>query len=149
MTVGDYRELRVYQSAFESAMAAFEMSKRFPAGERYGLTDQLRRASRSVCANIAEAWRKRRYPASFVSKLSDADAEAAESQVWLSFAHECGYLTADQQAELSDRYDHVCSQLSLMMRDADRWTQPSCAPLQDAPRSTLSRSTPSPSTEQR
>jgi four helix bundle protein len=141
--VSDYRELRVYRSAFDLAMSAFELSKRFPHDERYGLTDQLRRASRSVCANIAEAWRKRRYPASFVSKLSDADAEAAESQVWLAFAHECGYLAADQHAELSDRCDHICSQLSLMMRDADRWAQPSSAPDQDSPRSTLSRSTES------
>jgi four helix bundle protein len=129
-------------------MRAFELSKRFPQDERYGLTDQLRRASRSVCANIAEAWRKRRYPASFVSKLSDADAEAAESQVWVTFAHECGYLTAGQHADLSDGCDHICSQLCLMMRDADRWTQPSATPDQDAPRSHAPRSTSSPSTEQ-
>lgn len=124
-------------------MSAFEVSKGFPREDRYGLTDQLRRASRSVCANIAEAWRKRRYPAHFVSKLSDADAEAAEAQVWLAFAHQCGYLAADQHAQLSDRHDHICSQLSLMMRDADRWTQPSSVPDQDAPRSTLPRSTES------
>jgi four helix bundle protein len=146
-TVSDYRGLRVYQSAFESAMAIFRLSKHFPAEERYGLTDQLRRSSRAICANIAEAWRKRRYPASFASKLSDADAEAAESQVWLAFAHACGCLAADQQAELTGRYDHICKQLHLMMRDAERWapTPPSAsrsrARRPDTPHSTLPRST--------
>jgi four helix bundle protein len=141
MTVKDYRELRAYQLAFESAMSVFERSRLFPREEKYSLTDQLRRASRSVCANIAEAWRKRRYPASFVSELSDADAEAAECQVWLAFARECGYLAAEQQAELSDRYEHICSQLSLMMRNADRWAQTPSGPGRSAPRSTLPRST--------
>ena len=142
MTIKDYRELRVYKLAFASAMTAFELSRRFPREERYGLTDQLRRASRSMCANIAEAWRKRRYPASFASKLSDADAEAAECQVWLSFATECGYLTSAQQTELSDCYDHICSQLTLMIREAERWAQTASSPPgRNAPRSTLSRST--------
>ncbi len=77
-----FKDLRVYQVAFETAMRIFEVSKRFPIGERYSLTDQIRRSSRSICANIAEAWRKRRYVNSFVSKLSDADTEAAETQVW-------------------------------------------------------------------
>ena len=81
MTIKDFRELRVYQKAFESAMEIFALSKKWPAEERYSLTDQIRRSSRSVCANIAEAWRKRRYPASFVSKMSDADTEAGETVV--------------------------------------------------------------------
>jgi four helix bundle protein len=76
-----FRELEVYQLAMDNAMRIFEVSKLFPKEERYSLTDQIRRSSRSVCANIAEAWRKRRYPNAFVSKLSDADAEAAETQV--------------------------------------------------------------------
>ncbi len=122
MTVKDYRELRAYQLAFETAMLAFELSKRFPREEQFSLTDQLRRASRSVCANIAEAWRKRRYPASFISKLSDADTEAAECQVWVAFAHRCGYLNGAQQADLADRFDHVCSQLAILIRDAGKWT---------------------------
>ncbi|HKZ68777.1 MAG TPA: four helix bundle protein [Anaerolineales bacterium] len=82
----DHRELRVNQLAFESAVRIFELTKTFPPEERYSLTDQIRRSSRSVCANIAEAWRKRRYPNNFVSKLSDADAEATETLVWLDFA---------------------------------------------------------------
>jgi four helix bundle protein len=80
MTVKDFRELRVYQMAFQCAMALFNLSKKWPAEERYSLTDQIRRCSRSVCGNIAEAWRKRRYPASFIHKMTDADAEAADNQ---------------------------------------------------------------------
>ena len=81
-----FRQLEVYQLAMDSVMQIFEVSKRFPPEEKYSLTDQIRRSSRSVCTNIAEAWRKRRYPNAFVSKLSDADAEAAETQVWLEYA---------------------------------------------------------------
>ena len=92
MTIRDFKELNVYRTAFDAAFSVFELSKRFPRDERYSLTDQVRRSSRSICANIAEAWRKRRYPASFVSKLSDADAEAAETQVWLDIALRCGYI---------------------------------------------------------
>src|SRR4030065_1848181 len=88
----EFKDLRVYQLAFESATLIFEVSKNWPKEERYSLTDQIRRSSRSVCSNIAEAWRKRLYVASFVSKLSDADAEAAETQVWLDLARACGYI---------------------------------------------------------
>lgn len=84
--VQNYTELKVYQLAFTSAMRIYELSKKWPTEEKYSLTDQIRRSSRSVCGNIAEAWRKRRYPAHFVSKLSDADTEAAETEVWLDFA---------------------------------------------------------------
>jgi four helix bundle protein len=85
--------LDVYRKAFDAAMRIFELSKSFPKEEKYSLTDQVRRASRSVCGYLAEAWRKRRYEAAFVSKLSDSEAEAAETQVWLEFAVKCGYLT--------------------------------------------------------
>jgi four helix bundle protein len=88
-----HRDLDVYKMAFEVAMQIFEKSRSFPVEERYSLTDQVRRSSRSVCANLVEAWRKRRYEASFLSKLSDAEAEAAETQVWLEFALKCGYLS--------------------------------------------------------
>ncbi|MBI5053457.1 MAG: four helix bundle protein [Chloroflexi bacterium] len=81
-----HRDLRVYQKAFDSAMKIFELSKSFPSEEKYSLTDQMRRSSRSVCANLAEAWRKRRYEAHFMSKISDAESEAAETQVWIEFA---------------------------------------------------------------
>jgi four helix bundle protein len=93
--VGGYKDLRVFQLAFDVAMEIFEATKSFPKEERYSLTDQMRRSSRSVAANIAEGYRKRQYPNMFVSKLADADAEATETQVWLDFARQCGYLTAD------------------------------------------------------
>ena len=102
MTIRDFKELQVYQRAFDSSLQIFNLSKCFPPEERYSLTDQMRRSSRSVCANIAEAWRKRRYPASFVSKLSDADAEAAETQVWLDQALACGYLNAEAHQQLNE-----------------------------------------------
>ena len=121
MAAKDFRELRVYQFAFESAVRIYELTKEFPAEERYSLSDQIRSSSRSVCANIAEAWRKRRYPKSFVSKLSDADAEAAETQVWLDFAAHFGYLSGELYDQLVDRYDHTCSQLSIMMSQPQKW----------------------------
>lgn len=117
----DYRELDVYQLAFESAMRIFEMTRAFPREERYSLTDQIRRSSRAVCSNIAEAWRKRRYPAHFVSKLSDSDAEAAETSTWLDFALRCKYIGRDVHAELSDHYDHICAKLTKMMKNPDQW----------------------------
>jgi four helix bundle protein len=97
--VRHFRELRVYQDAFGAAMIIFQLSRSWPQEERYSLTDQIRRASRAVSANIAEAWRKRRYPAHFTSKLSDADSETAETQAWLDFAHSCGYLTKKDFSE--------------------------------------------------
>ncbi len=87
-----HRELEVYRQAFEAAMQIYELSRSFPREEVYSLTDQIRRSSRSVCANLAEAWRKRRYAAAFTSKLSDVESESAETQVWLEFAVKCGYL---------------------------------------------------------
>ena len=83
MKIREHTELEVYKKAFDAAMLIFEMSKKFPKEETYSLTDQIRRSSRSVCANLAEAWRKRRYKAAFIAKLSDAESEAAETQVWL------------------------------------------------------------------
>jgi len=121
MRVADYKELRVYKLAFESAMAIFELSKKFPAEEKFSLTDQIRRSSRSVCTNMAEAWRKRRYEAAFVSKLSDSDGEAAETEVHLAFALRCGYLPPDKHTALVDQYDHICRQLTKMMDDAASW----------------------------
>src|SRR3972149_2875689 len=121
MPARNHRELRVYQLAFESAAQIHEITKSFPPEERYSLTDQIRRSSRSVCANVAEAWRKRRYPKNFVSKLSDADSEAAETQVWLDFSLHFGYLSVEIYEELVDRYNHTCSQLSLMMEEPEKW----------------------------
>ncbi|HXG84437.1 MAG TPA: four helix bundle protein [Pyrinomonadaceae bacterium] len=90
-----HQELDVYKKAFETASRVFEISKRFPKEETYSMTDQIRRSSRSVCANLAEAWRKRRYEAAFVSKLNDCEGEAAETQTWLEFAVKCEYLDKD------------------------------------------------------
>ena len=126
MRVADYKDLRVYKLAFESAMEIFEFSRRFPSEERFSLTDQIRRSSRSVCSNMAEAWRKRRYEAAFVSKLSDSDGEAAETEVHLDFALRCGYLPADNHAKLRDQYDHICRQLTNMMNDAASWCGTGC-----------------------
>ena len=126
MRVADYRDLRVYNLAFESAMEIFELSKKFPSEEKFSLSDQIRRSSRSVCTNMAEAWRKRRYEAAFVSKLSDSDGEAAETEVHLDFALRCGYLSADNHAKLRDRYDHICRQLTNMMNDAASWCGTGC-----------------------
>src|SRR5215470_13283737 len=105
--VTSHQDLEVYRRAFDTAMQIFEVSKKFPKEETYSLTDQIRRASRSVCANLAEAWRKRRYEAAFVAKLSDSESEAAETQVWLQFAVECGYLDRDHAATLYGTYDEV------------------------------------------
>jgi four helix bundle protein len=91
--ISSYKELRVYQAAMNAAMRIFEISKRFPAEERYSLTDQMRRASRSVCSNIGEAWRKRRYQAAFVSKLNDSETEAEETRVWLEISWRCRYIS--------------------------------------------------------
>ena len=119
--IRSFRELRVYQAARAAAKQLFEISRRFPAEEKYSLTSQICRASRSVGANIAEAWRKRRYPASFVSKLSDADAEAAEVRAWLDTALDCQYIDQTEFKNLDDSYDHIAAQLRLMMDDPEKW----------------------------
>lgn len=126
-----HTDLRVFQSAFEGATLIFQASRGWPKEERYALTDQIRRSSRAICANIAEAWRKRRYEPSFISKVSDADAEAAETQVWLSFAHSCGYLPAEAYEALNQQYDNLCGGLVKMMADPTKWCGPSV--LRDGP----------------
>jgi len=122
--IQSHKELDVYKMAFEAAMQIFEMTKRFPREETYSLTDQIRRASRSVCTNIAEAWRKRRYEAAFVSKLNDAEAEAAETQTWLDFAMECGYIAPEGRAELYQTYDHILGKLVNMIARPAPWLMP-------------------------
>lgn len=107
--INSYKELRVYQAAMDSAMQIFELTKKFPAEEKYSMVDQMRRSSRSVCANVAEAWRKRRYKAHFISKLSDAEGEAEETRVWLEFAGRCGYMREDRARELDSAYDQILS----------------------------------------
>lgn len=117
-----HTDLDVYRRAFAAAMSVFQITKSFPAEERYSLTDQIRRSSRSVCANIAEAWRKRRYEAAFVSKLSDAEAEASETQVWLQFAVECKYLDRALAKDLYAEYDAVIAMLVHMINHPADWT---------------------------
>jgi four helix bundle protein len=114
-------ELEVYRIAFEAAMRVFEVTKSFPKEERYSLTDQIRRSSRSVCANLAEAWRKRRYEGAFLLKLTDAEAEAAETQTWLDFAVKCKYLEQSACRELYETYDHILGMLVRMISTPTPW----------------------------
>jgi four helix bundle protein len=116
-----FKELRVWQNAMDVAMEVFAMSKRFPPEERFSLTDQARRATRSVASNIAEAWRKRRYAAAFVSKLNDAEAEAAEGQTWIELALRCGYIDEATAATLDRKLEEILGQLAIMIRDSDAW----------------------------
>src|SRR4249920_4034752 len=118
---GNFRTLKVYQLSYDLAMVIFQLSKKFPKEETYSLTDQIRRSSRSVCANLAEAWRKRRYKAAFIAKLSDAESEAAETQVWLEFAMKCGYLERDQSVPLYKSYDEILRMLVAMINKPQSW----------------------------
>ncbi len=122
--IQSHEELDVYKLSFEAAMGIFEMSKKFPREETFSLTDQIRRSSRSVCSNVAEAWRKRRYEAAFVSKLSDAEAEAAETQTWLAFATRCCYLSDEQAQKLRLTYDHIIGKLVKMIHSPMPWLLP-------------------------
>jgi four helix bundle protein len=110
-----HRDLKVFQRAYALAMEIFHETKAFLKEERYSLTDQIRRSSRSVAANIAEGFRKRRYSNMLVSKLCDADAEATETQVWLDFARDCGYLAKDRCERLTAGYEEVGKMLGGMM----------------------------------
>jgi four helix bundle protein len=116
-----HRDLEVYQMAFDSAMKIFQFTKKFPKEETYSLTDQIRRSSRSVASNLAEAWRKRRYEGAFISKLSDAEAESAETQVWLEFAVKCDYLENTTARDLYQAYDHILGKLVTMIHHPEQW----------------------------
>jgi four helix bundle protein len=114
--VKNVRELDVYQLAFSSAMGIFTFTKSFPSEEKFSLTDQIRRSSRSVCSNLAEGWHKRRYHAAFISKLKDAEQEAAETQTWLEISKACGYISQSLFTEMFDKYEHIIAQLLNMER---------------------------------
>lgn len=116
-----FRDLRVYKLAFTLQKRVFEITKTFPKEEKYSLTDQFRRASRSVGANIAEAWQKRRYRAHFVSKLSDADGEQAETQHWIETSLACGYVTPAECEELIRSYGEIGGMLGNMMSFPDKF----------------------------
>jgi four helix bundle protein len=117
-----HTDLDVYGSAFDAAMQVFQASKGFPRDERFSLIDQVRRSSRSVCANLAEAWRRRRYEAAFLNKLNECEGEAAETQVWLQFAVECGYLERSLAARLYRQYDAIIGKLVVMTGSPGKWT---------------------------
>lgn len=122
--IKSYKDLHVYQNAMDAAMEVFEMTKGFPVDERYSMTDQIRRCSRSVCANLSEAWRKRRYKAAFISKLSDSETEAGEVQVWLEIALRCKYIDKALQEKLDDNYDHIIGQIVKMIDEPGKWLIP-------------------------
>jgi four helix bundle protein len=120
--IRSHRELDVYKMSFNASMKLFEISKAFPWVEQYSVTDQIRRSSRSVSANISEAFRKRKYPKAFVSKLSDAEAEAAETQTWLDFALKCRYIDLEVYKRADKEYDHIIGKLVNMARYPEKWT---------------------------
>ena len=117
-----HQDLLVYKKAIDAAMRIFEISKAFPKEETYSLTDQIRRSSRSVAANIAEVWRKRRYTAAMISKLNDAEGEAAETQTWLEVANRCGYINRETAKELYLEYDEILAMLVSMENNPGKWT---------------------------
>lgn len=119
--ISTYKELRVYQAAMAAAMRIFQVTKNFPAEERYSLTDQIRRSSRSVCTNLGEAWRKRRYSAHFVSKLSDSEGEAEETRVLLEISWRCGYVSKIAADDLDGDYDRIIGQLVRMIDNPEKW----------------------------
>ena len=121
MIIRSHRELDVYRMAFEASMNIFELSKEFPVEERYSLTDQIRRSSRSICANISEAFRKRKYPKAFISKLSDSESEAAETQNWLDFSFKCRYISVEEYKNLNEEYDHIIGKLVNMSLHPEKW----------------------------
>jgi four helix bundle protein len=119
--MGTLTDLLAYQKGFNLAMEIFHISKRFPAEERYSLTDQIRRCSRSVCANLAEAYRKRKYPNHFVSKLSDSDTENGETQTWLAFALACEYITKKEFDLLNNQAEEIARLLVYMMKNSEKF----------------------------
>jgi four helix bundle protein len=122
MKIRTHRELEVYKLAFQIAVEIYHMSKSFPKDEIYSLTDQIRRSSRSVCANLAEAFRKRKYPKHFVSKLTDSESEAAETQVWLDFALEFNYIDEDTHTRLDSSCNSVIGMLVTMSNQPEKWS---------------------------
>jgi four helix bundle protein len=121
MRIYSAKELTVYQKAFSTAMTIYEASKLFPTEERYALTGQIRRSSRSVCLNLCEAWAKRRYEAHFISKLTDCDGENGETDSSLDFALACGYISQKSHQELSEANNEIARMLSSMIRSPDKF----------------------------
>lgn len=122
MKIRSHKELNVFKCSFDLALQIHHLSKNFPPEEKFSLTDQVRRSSRSVATNIAEAFRKRRYPKSFISKLSDSEGEAAETQVWLSFALSFGYLDERIIQNLDEKYEQIEKQIITMIQSPEKWS---------------------------
>ena len=116
-----FRDLEVYQRAFKAAMRIFEITKSFPAEEKYSMTDQIRRSSRSVCSNLAEAWRKRKYKAGFANKVTDAMQEASETQTWLELSLGCDYVRKETFMTLDEEYETIISMLNSVEKNADKF----------------------------
>jgi four helix bundle protein len=119
--MGHYKDLKVYVKAFELAMEIFHLSLKFPSEEKFGLTSQIRRSSRSVCSNIAEGYRKRRYQAHFISKLTDADMENSETTIWIDFAIRCGYIDKDTKNKLTLNAEEIGKLLNFMIKNPGKF----------------------------
>ena len=119
MRINSAKDLKVYQKAYALAMEIYRLSKSWPLEEKYSLTDQIRRASRSVCSNLREAWAKRRYKAHFISKLTDSDGENSEVDTWLDFAKDCGYLSKDDHARLTKEAKEIGAMLGAMLMNPE------------------------------
>ncbi|WGD33813.1 four helix bundle protein [Olleya sp. YS] len=117
----DFKNLIAYQKAFDLAMQIFEVSKSFPSEEKYSLTDQVRRSSRSVCANMAEAYRKRRYLKHFISKLTDCDGENSETNTWLDFALKCNYISKEEHVKLTNQSTEIGKLINYMINNPEKF----------------------------
>lgn len=120
--IRSHKDLRVYQLAYEAALEIHKISKSFPIEEKYSLTDQIRRCSRSVCSNLGEAFRKRRYPKSFILKLNDCESESNETLVWLDFSNSFGYIDDRMHKALCDKYEHIIAMLIIMSNKPESWS---------------------------
>jgi len=116
-----FRDLEVYRRAFDAAMVIFQVTKKFPAEEKYSLVDQIRRSSRSVCANLSEGWRKRKYEAVFRNKITDSMMEASETQCWLEFCLDCHYIKQDVFDKLDNEYEQLIAMLNSMEMNAEKF----------------------------
>ena len=121
--ISSFRDLKVYRAAFELQQEIFEITKTFPKEEQYSLTDQIRRASRSVGANLSEAWQKRRYIAHFTSKLTDSDGEQAETQHWLDTSFACEYISSEDHEKLRSKCEEIGRMLGKMLKEPEKWCQ--------------------------
>ena len=121
MNIKSFKDLTVYKKSFDLAMEIYHISKRFPRDEIYSLTSQIRRSSRSVCSNLAEGYRKRQYPSHFISKVSDADMENSETQVWIDFASSCNLISQDIKSKLLDKSEEIGKLLFHMIKNPDKY----------------------------